>query len=74
MADLCDYAVRPLAFIFRYVRHRPISHAIILAAVLGAVSCSVGTQYGVKHLVDVLSNHNGAGLWSAFLLLGVLIA
>ena len=71
MADLCDFAVRPLyAFIFRYVRHRPLSHAIILAAVLAAVSCSVGTQYGVKHLVDVLSNHNGAGIWYAFLLLG----
>jgi ATP-binding cassette subfamily B protein len=74
MADLCDFAVRPLAFIFRYVRHRPFSHAIILAAVLGAVSCSVGTQYGVKHLVDVLSNHSGAGIWYAFLLLGALIA
>ena len=74
MDDLCAYAVRPLAFIFRYVRRRPISHAVILAAVLGAVSCSVGTQYGVKHLVDVLSNHNGAGLWAAFLLLGGLIA
>ena len=52
MADLCDYATRPLAFILRYVRQRPLSHAFILAAVLGAVACSVGTQYGVKFLVD----------------------
>src|SRR5271169_5568062 len=74
MADLCDYAGRPLAFIFRYVRLRPISHAAILTAVLAAVACSVGTQYGVKYLVDILSNHNGAGVWIAFGLLGSLIA
>ena len=48
MADLCDYADRPLVFILRYVRQRPISHAAILTAVLAAVGCSVGTQYGVK--------------------------
>jgi len=74
MADLCGYASRPLAFIFRYVRLRPFSHAIILAAVLSAVACSVSTQYGVKHLVDVLSNGVNAGVWTAFLLLGSLIA
>jgi ATP-binding cassette, subfamily B, bacterial len=74
MADLCAYASRPLAFIFRYVRLRPISHAVILAAVLAAVACSVSTQYGVKYLVDVLSNRSGAGVWTAFCLLGSLIA
>jgi ATP-binding cassette subfamily B protein len=74
MADLCDYATRPLAFVLHYVRLRPVSHAVILAAVLTAVACSVGTQYGVKFLVDVLSNHDAAGVWTAFLLLGALIA
>src|ERR1700720_2685502 len=73
MADLCDYADRPLAFILRYVRRRPVAHTAILTAVLTAVACSVGTQYGVKFLVDVLSNHNGAGVWIAFGLLGSLI-
>jgi len=74
MADLCDYAERPFAFIFRYVKRRPISHAVILGAVLAAVSCSVGTQYGVKCLVDALSSYNGADAWIAFALLGSLIA
>ena len=73
MPDLCGYAHRPLAFIFRYVRLRPLSHAIILSAVLAAVICSVGTQYGVKFLVDTLSNGASAGVWTAFLLLGSLI-
>src|ERR1700675_335238 len=74
MADLCGYATRPLAFIFHYVRLRPGSHAVILAAVLAAVTCSVGTQYGVKFLVDMLSSHDAAGVWTAFLVLGALIA
>jgi ATP-binding cassette, subfamily B, bacterial len=74
MADLCGYASRPFGFIYRYLRLRPISHAVILVAVLGAVSCSVGTQYGVKFLVDTLSSGPGAAVWTAFFLLGTLIA
>jgi len=74
MRDLCDYANRPLAFTFHYVRRRPISHAVILAAVLAAVACSVGTQYGVKYLVDTLGRGATAGVWTAFILLGSLIA
>ena len=74
MADFCDYAGRPLAFILRYVRRRPIAHAIVLAAVLAAVACSVGAQYGVKYLVDTLSQGATAGVWTAFILLGSLIA
>ena len=42
------------------MRHRPLSHAIILAAVLAAVGCSVTTQYGVKYLVDALSGAGGS--------------
>ena len=74
MADLCPYAGRPLAFILRYVRQRPIAHSAILTAVLTAVACSVGTQYGVKFLVDVLSNQRAAVVWVAFAFLGGLIA
>jgi ATP-binding cassette, subfamily B, bacterial len=74
MADLCGYSSRPLAFIFRYIRLRPLSHAIILTAVLAAVLCSVGTQYGVKYLVDTLSSGASAGVWMAFCVLGALIA
>jgi ATP-binding cassette, subfamily B, bacterial len=74
MVDLCQYANRPFAFIFRYIKRRPLTHAIILGAVLAAVACSVGTQYGIKYLVDVLSRHDNAGVWVAFAVLGSLIA
>jgi len=59
---------------YRYIRHRPIAHAVILIAVLGAVTCSVGTQYGVKFLVDTLSKAHADHVWMAFALLGALIA
>ncbi len=74
MADLTGYAGSPLAFTFRYIRLRPFSHAVILTAVLGAVACSVGTQYGVKFLVDTLASGANARVWTAFCLLGALIA
>ena len=75
MDDFCRYARHPLAFMFRYVRLRSGSHLFILTAVVAAVACSVGTQYGVKFLVDTLSGTHAANdVWLAFLLLVSLIA
>ena len=74
MAELTGYAASPFAFIFHYIRLRPISHAAILTAVLAAVGCAVCTQYGVKFLVDTLSSGENAAAWTAFFLLGALIA
>ena len=75
MDNLCRFADRPIAFFVHYVRMRPISHALIAAAVLAAVSCSVSTQYGVKFLVDTLSGRAGnpSQVWTAFTLLVTLI-
>ncbi|WP_245263412.1 ABC transporter ATP-binding protein [Azorhizobium doebereinerae] len=74
--DLTRFAERPIAFLGHYVRRRPISHAVILIAVLGAVACSVSTQYGVKFLVDTLSGEPGQGTspWMAFALLVSFVA
>ena len=76
MHDACRYVDRPYAFIFRYVRLRTASHAIIVAAILAAVFCSVTTQYGVKYLVDTLAAGPSAaqGIWLAFAFLVFLIA
>ena len=60
MNDAYRYAQRPFALLGHYIRMRPVAHAAILIAVLGAVGCSVGAQYGVKVLVDTLS----AGLYA----------
>src|SRR6266542_2124248 len=76
MQSLCAYAHRPVAFFLRYIHLRPVSHSVILAAVLAAVMCSVSTQYGVKFLVDTLSGRGGGSqnIWVAFALLLSLIA
>jgi ATP-binding cassette subfamily B protein len=76
MNSLSGYARRPFAFVFRYLKMRRTSHLVILAAVIAAVCCSVGTQYGVKRLVDGLAAGPGQGalVWMAFLLLVTLIA
>ena len=76
MDQLSGYAHRPFPFVMRYLRMRPVSHLIILLSVIGAVACSVGTQYGVKALVDSLSAGPGGNgrVWAAFALLMALIA
>jgi ATP-binding cassette subfamily B protein len=76
MDEPCQYAERPFAFIFRYVRQRPVGHGLILAAVFAAVACSVSTQYAVKYLVDALTGGPGGLhlIWAAFAFLVALIA
>src|SRR5471032_2530808 len=76
MDSLSGYARRPFSFVLRYLRQRLAAHVLILTAVVAAVACSVGTQYGVKYLVDGLAagpNHEG-GVWLAFAMLVTLIA
>jgi ATP-binding cassette subfamily B protein len=70
------YAGRPIAFLLRYLSARAASHSIILLAILAAVGCSVGAQYGVKVLVDTLAGGGHAGAanaWLAFVLLVAMI-
>src|SRR4051794_15133292 len=76
MDNLSGYAHRPLSFVLRYLRQRRASHVIIISSVILAVACSVGTQYGVKYLVDGLSAgpDRANTEWLAFVLLMSLIA
>src|SRR5439155_14887027 len=76
MDNLSGYAHRPFPFVLRYLRKRLAAHTVILIAVVAAVACSVGTQYGVKSLVDSLSAgpSHGSSVWLAFVLLMSLIA
>jgi len=75
-AAMLSYAARPVAFLLRYVLRHRMAHGVVLLAVLAAVACSVGSQYAVKHLVDVLSAGPGAGNapWMALGLLATIIA
>jgi ATP-binding cassette subfamily B protein len=74
--DLCPFSARPTAFFARYVRQHWLGHSIILSTVALAVLCAVVTQYGVKLLVDTLSQpaRDPTDAWSAFAVLVALIA
>jgi ATP-binding cassette, subfamily B, bacterial len=75
--SLPGYASRgPVPFLLHYVLRRWVSHLIVLLAVLGAVACAIGSQYGVKNLVDVLGlgKPSDAELWGAVALLLGLVA
>jgi ATP-binding cassette, subfamily B, bacterial len=76
MVDLCQYSRRPVAFLLRYVKLRPVSHLFIVACVLGAVGFSVSTQYAIKFLVDCLSKGTPGvtNPWYALVLLAGFIA
>src|SRR5215470_9204001 len=74
--SLPNFATRgPGIFLLHYVRRHLGSHLVVLTAVLAAVGCAIGSQYGIKNLVDVLGSQNPTPLelWSAVaLLLGVI--
>jgi ATP-binding cassette subfamily B protein len=77
MDNLSAYANRPFSLVMGYLRRRLAAHVMILGAVIAAVVCSVGTQYGVKALVDALAAGpgHGEGVWLAFaLLMGLICA
>jgi ATP-binding cassette, subfamily B, bacterial len=63
-------------FLLHYACRRPWSHLVVLSSVLSAVACAIGSQYGVKNLVDVLgSGHPGdVPLWGAVAILLALVA
>ena len=65
-----------VSFLLHYVRRRFASHAVVAMSVLAAVTCAVGSQYAVKHLVDVLSRGSPAmpALWGAVAILLGLVA
>jgi ATP-binding cassette, subfamily B, bacterial len=76
MDQLSGYAHRPFPFALRYLRRRLAAHIVILTAVVAAVACSVGTQYGVKYLVDSLTGGTARSenVWLGFFVLMSLIA
>jgi ATP-binding cassette, subfamily B, bacterial len=71
MQDLTAYADKPLAFFGRYVRLHCVDHVVVLTSVGLAVLCSVTTQYGVKFLVDSLTQTVTGRAWFA---VGVVVA
>ena len=58
---------RPVAFLWHYVRVRPWHFGGLLLLIIGAASCAVAVQYGMKLLVDAMAqgraNRGAADVW-----------
>ena len=74
-AALLRLNARPVGFLWHYVCRHKLGHAIVFASVLIAVVCGVSTQYGMKHLIDIIAAPPAADgrVWWAFALLCALI-
>jgi ATP-binding cassette subfamily B protein len=75
--SLLRLRTRPLAFVAYFVRLHPIGHAIVLGAVVLAIVCGVAAQYGMKHLIDVITGGPAAAgtrVWWAFTFLAGMAA
>jgi ATP-binding cassette subfamily B protein len=61
---------RPVPFLWRYIRLRPWHFFGMLFLVVGAASCAVAVQYGMKLLVDVMTvgDRESSHIWFPFLL------
>jgi ATP-binding cassette, subfamily B, bacterial len=46
---------RPIAFLWHYIKRRPLLHFAALASVLGAAFCACTAQYGLKLIVDAMA-------------------
>ncbi|MGH7119811.1 MAG: ABC transporter ATP-binding protein [Acetobacteraceae bacterium] len=65
---------RPMRVILRTIGRHKAAHIGIFLFVLTAVTAAIGSQYAVKTLIDVLTRHETAAVWAAFILLAGLIA
>ena len=70
------FPLRPVAFLWHYVRRRPVIHLAAVASVLGAASFACVAQYGLKLIVDAMARgpQHVAAVWLALALFGALLA
>lgn len=58
---------RPVAFLWHYIQARPWHFSGLLLLIIGAASCAVAVQYGMKLLVDAMAqgsaNRGAADVW-----------
>lgn len=66
-ADELPLPSRPVAFLWHYICARPWHFGGLLALIVGAASCAVAVQYGMKLLVDAMaqgtSDRGSANVW-----------
>lgn len=67
---------RPVAFLWHYIKRRPVLHFAAVASVLGAASFACVAQYGLKLIVDAMAGgpQQIARVWWALAIFAALLA
>ena len=67
---------RPLLYVWYYLMRRRAAYGGIFVLTVGAALCAVGVQYGMRLLVDAMTQDGGSreAVWSAFALFIGLVA
>jgi ATP-binding cassette subfamily B protein len=70
------FPLRPLRFLWHFVRQRPFAHVAAVASVAGAAGSACAAQYGLKLIVDAMAGGPGnlAGVWQAAAVFAGLLA
>jgi ATP-binding cassette, subfamily B, bacterial len=73
---IAGFPRRPIAFLWHYIRRRPLLHFSALAAVVGAAVSASAAQYGLKLIVDAMVQASGPtrALWVALAVFSGLLA
>src|SRR6516165_1435406 len=74
--ELTRLRARRSGVLWRHLRQRPWGPAIVFCSVAVAVACAVSTQYGLKHLIDIVAAgpSTDGRIWWAFAMLCALVA
>jgi ATP-binding cassette, subfamily B, bacterial len=75
-AGAAEFPRRPVAFLWHYIKRRPLLHAAALVSVLAAAACACVAQFGLKLIVDAMAGgpQHLARVWSALAIFAVLLA
>ncbi len=71
-----EFPREPVAFLWHYIKRRPILHAVAVASALGAAAFACFAQFGLKLIVDAMMGGPQyiADVWWALAIFAVLLA
>jgi len=66
---------RPVAFLWHYIKARPLLHLAAVASVLGAAALASASQYGLKMIVDAMAGgpEHIVRVWAALAIFATLV-
>ena len=76
MAGEAEFPRRPVAFLWHYIKRRPILHAAAVTSVLGAAAFACVAQFGLKLIVDAMAAgpQHITKVWWALIIFAALLA